>query len=95
MQMFKDDILESAILEELAQVGACSIEELNEMLPYYSWDQVSSVVERLTLQGTVTIKYLNSSRHFLSLSHSTGIAANPFSRSISFSPQPWVNKPLE
>jgi len=93
--MFKDDILESAILEELAQVSAYSIEELNERLPYYSWDQVSSVVERLTVQGTITIKHLGSSRYFLSLSLSTGIAANPFSRSHSLFPQPWVDKPLE
>ena len=93
--MFKEDILESAILEELAQVGACSIEELNERLPYYSWDQVSSVVDRLTLQGTITIKHLDSARYFLSLSHSTGIAANPFSRSISLFPQHGVDKPLE
>jgi hypothetical protein len=93
--MFKEDILESAILEELAQACACSIEDLNERLPYYSWKQVSSVVERLTLQGTITIKHLGSSRYFLSLSQSTGIAANPFSRSISLFPQPWVDKPLE
>ena len=93
--MFKEDILESAILEELAQVGASSIEELKERLPYYSFDQVSSVVERLMLQGAITIKHLGSSRYFLSLAHSTGIAANPFSRSISLFPQPWVDKPLE
>ncbi|HKP01564.1 MAG TPA: hypothetical protein VJU02_08025 [Nitrospiraceae bacterium] len=93
--MIKEDILESAILEELAQVGACSIEELNERLPYYSWDQVSSVVDRLMLQGTITMKHLGSSRYFLSLSHSTSISANPFSRSISLFPQQGVDKPLE
>jgi len=40
--------LESAILEELGKVGCCTIEELYERLPYYSWSQVFFVVDRLT-----------------------------------------------
>jgi hypothetical protein len=45
--MIQTDFLDSAILDELAQVGSCSLEELNERLPYYSWNQVFSAVERL------------------------------------------------
>jgi hypothetical protein len=54
--MFQRDNLELAILEELAQVGTCTIEELYQRLPYYSRGQVFSVLDRLTRQGIIIIK---------------------------------------
>ncbi|HEY6260616.1 MAG TPA: hypothetical protein VIW47_03415 [Nitrospiraceae bacterium] len=54
--MIQTDFLDSAILDELAQVGSCSLEELNERLPYYSWNQVFSAVERLKREGSVALK---------------------------------------
>ena len=54
--MIQTDFLESAILDELAQVSGCSLEELNERLPYYSWSQVLSAVQRLKQAGTVILK---------------------------------------
>jgi hypothetical protein len=54
--MIQTDFLDSDILDELAQVGSCSLEELNERLPYYSWNQVFSAVERLKREGSVALK---------------------------------------
>jgi hypothetical protein len=53
--MIQTDFLNSAILDELAQIRSCSLEELNERLPYYSWNQVFSAVERLKREGTVAL----------------------------------------
>ena len=65
--MHQTDSLESAIRQELAQVGTCTLEELNERLPYYSWVQVSSAVDRLNREGTVTLQRPDSSDYILSL----------------------------
>ena len=70
--MFRTDVLESTILEELAQVGTCTIEELYEKLPYYSWGQVFSVVDRFTLQGIIVLKHPAPSRYLLSLAPRLG-----------------------
>jgi len=65
--MFQRDILKSAILEQLAHIGTCTIEELYETLPFYSWGQVFSVVDRLTRQGTILLQHPAPSRYILSL----------------------------
>ena len=65
--MHQSDSLESAIRQELAQVGTCTLEELNERLPYYSWVQVSSAVDRLNREGTVTLQRPDSPDYILSL----------------------------
>ena len=65
--MLQTDTLESAIRQELARVGACTLEELNEKLPYYSWNQVFAAVDRLNREGTVTLQRPNSSDYILSL----------------------------
>ena len=44
--------IQSAIRLELTEVGTCTIEELSERLPYYSWNQVFSAADRLSRQGT-------------------------------------------
>ncbi|MBK5281532.1 MAG: hypothetical protein JJE16_05540 [Nitrospiraceae bacterium] len=65
--MLQTDALESAIRQELARVGACTLEELNERLPYSSWNQVFAAVDRLNRAGTVTLQRPNSSDYILSL----------------------------
>ena len=65
--MLRTDALESAIRQELAQVGACTLEELNERLPYSSWNQVFAAVDRLNRAGTVTLQRPDSSDYILSL----------------------------
>jgi hypothetical protein len=65
--MLRTDVLESAIRQELARVGTCTLEELNERLPYYSWNQVFSAVDRLNREGTVTLQRPDSSDYILSL----------------------------
>ena len=59
--MLQTDALESAIRQELARVGTCTLEELNERLPYYSWNQVFAAVDRRNREGTVTLQRPDSS----------------------------------
>ena len=65
--MLQTDTLESAILQELARVAAYTLEELNERLPYYSWNQVFSGVHRLNREGTVMLQRPDSLGYMLSL----------------------------
>ena len=65
--MRQTDPLESAIREELARVGTCTLEELNERLPDYSWNQVFFAVDRLNREGNVTLQRPDSSDYILSL----------------------------
>ena len=61
------DALEMAIFEELARVGSCSLEELNERLPSYSWNQVFSEVDRLSRKGAITLQRSRSFDYSISL----------------------------
>ena len=61
------DSLELAIRQELDRIGTCTLEELNERLPYSSWNQVFSAVDRLNRAGTVTLQRPDSSGYLLSL----------------------------
>jgi len=65
--MLRTDALESAIRQVLTRVGTCTLEELTERLPYYSWNQVFSAVDRLNREGTVTLQRPDSSDYILSL----------------------------
>lgn len=65
--LLRTDALESAIRQELARVGTWTLEELNERLPYYSWNQVFSVADRLNREGTVPLQRPDSSDYILSL----------------------------
>ena len=65
--MAQTDALESAIRSVLARVGTCALEELNERVPYYSWNQVFAAVNRLNRAGTVTLQRPDSSDYRLSL----------------------------
>jgi hypothetical protein len=53
--MIRTAFLDLAILDELAHVGSCSLEELNDRLPYYSWEQIFFAVERLKREGSVAL----------------------------------------
>ena len=65
--MLQTDTLESAIRQELARVGTCTLEELNERVPYSSWNQVFSAVDRLNRAGTITLQRPDSSGYLHSL----------------------------
>jgi hypothetical protein len=73
--MLQTDSLESAIRRELAQVGTCTLEELNEKLPYYSWNQVFAAVDRLNREGTVALQRPDSLEYTLSLAPSQSAEA--------------------
>lgn len=65
--MLQTDSLESAIRRELGRVGPCTLEELNERLPYYSWNEVFAAIDRLTREGIVTLQRPDSLGYTLSL----------------------------
>ena len=64
--MAQEASLESAISHQLARVGTCSRDELAALLPGYSWAHVFAAVDRLTREGTVTLKHDAPFRYLLS-----------------------------
>lgn len=59
--------LESAIQQQRSLVGTCSIGRLATRLPSYSCAQVFAKVDRLTREGTVTLRHPAPFRYLLSL----------------------------
>jgi len=59
--------VESAIHEQLARVGTCSLDELVILLPGHSWAQVFAAVDRLSREGTIALKHPAPFRYLLSL----------------------------
>jgi len=59
--------IESDIQQQLARAGTCSLDDLAALLPVYSWGQVFAAVDRLTREGTVTLKHAAPFRYLLSL----------------------------
>jgi hypothetical protein len=75
--MLRTDTLESATRQVLAQVGICTLEELNERLPYSSWNQLFAAVDRLTRDGIVTLQRPGSSGYLVSLAPHQPAKAGP------------------
>ena len=59
--------IESAIYQQLTLVGACTLDELADMLGGYSWCQVFTAVDRMTREGTVVLKHPTPFCYLLSL----------------------------
>jgi len=59
--------IELAIHQQLARAGTCSLDELAALLPGYSWAQFFSAVDRLTREGTVTLRHPTPFRYLLTL----------------------------
>lgn len=53
--------IESAILDDLSQAGPCSMDELVRRLPHFTWNQVFSVLDRLSRDGKL---HIQSKRRF-------------------------------
>jgi hypothetical protein len=60
-------LIESAIHQQLARAGTCSLDQLTTLLPGYSWGQVFAAVDRMTREGSVTLKHPAPFRYLLSL----------------------------
>ncbi len=65
--MAQVNAIESAIHQQLARAGTCSLDELAALLPGYSWAQVFAAVDRLTRQGTLALKHPAPFRYLLSI----------------------------
>ena len=59
--------IESAIRQQLARVGTCSLDDLAAQLPGYSWAQVFSAVDRLTREGALSLTHPGPFHYLLSL----------------------------
>ncbi len=49
-------IVDSVMCRKIAGVGTCTFDELVRRLPTYSWAQVFSAVDRLSRQGTLSVR---------------------------------------
>jgi hypothetical protein len=47
--------VDSVICREVTSLVSCTLDELAQRLPAYSWTQVFSAVDRLSRQGTLTV----------------------------------------
>ena len=47
--------IDSVICREMNSLVSCTVDELAQRLPAYSWAQVSAAVDRLSGQGTLTV----------------------------------------
>lgn len=47
--------VDSVICREVTSLVSCTLDDLAQRLPAYSWAQVFSAVDRLSRQGTLTI----------------------------------------
>ena len=59
--------IESAIHQQLARAGACSLDKLTALLPDNSWAQVFAPVNLLTRKGTVALTHPAPLRYLISL----------------------------
>jgi hypothetical protein len=48
--------VDSVICHEVTSLVSCTFDELVQRLPVYSWAQVFAAVDRLSRQGTVTVR---------------------------------------
>lgn len=47
----------SMVLDNLREQGACTIDELSIRLHNYTWNQVFSIVDRLSREGTLQLQH--------------------------------------
>ncbi|MBS0169804.1 MAG: hypothetical protein JSR62_05575 [Nitrospira sp.] len=59
--------IESAILQGLARRGPCTIDELIQRLPDYSWNQVFTTVDRLSRRSFLTLRHPTTFQYVVSL----------------------------
>ena len=59
--------VDSAIFHEVASLASCTVDELVQRLPTYSWAQVFAAVDRLSRQGTLRLSRASRFGYILSL----------------------------
>lgn len=58
---------DSVICDEVTRLGSCTLDELIQRLPDYSWAQVFAAVDRLSRRGTVTLSRATGFGYVLSI----------------------------
>lgn len=59
--------IDSAIFHEVTSLVSCTIDELVQRLPTYSWAQVFAAVDRLSRQGTLRLSRASRFGYVLSV----------------------------
>ena len=59
--------IDSAISHEVASLASCTLDELVQRLPTYSWAQVFVAVDRLSRQGTLRLSRASRFGYILSV----------------------------
>lgn len=59
--------IESAILQRLARRGPCTIDELTQRLPDYSWNQVFTSLDRLSRGSFLTLRRPSTFQYVVAL----------------------------
>lgn len=59
--------VDSAIFHEVTSLVSCTIDELVQRLPTYSWAQVFAAVDRLSRQGTLRLSRASRFGYVLSV----------------------------
>jgi hypothetical protein len=76
-----DHSIDSVICHEVTSLVSCTLDELIQRVPAYSWAQVFAAVDRLSRQGTLTLNRASRFGYVLSVSsvlplprlHKTGV----------------------
>ena len=62
-----DPSVDSAIFHEVTSLVSCTLDELVQRLPTYSWAHVLAAVDRLSLQGTLRLSRASRFGYILSV----------------------------
>jgi len=61
--------LEEAIVEKLLESGPCSLDEIVNHLPYFSWGEIFIAIDRMSIAGWVSLRQVGYSTYELALKH--------------------------
>lgn len=59
--------VEQAILDDLERRGPCTIDELLQRFPDFSWNQVFTSVDQLSRNGRLTLRHPTTFQYLVSL----------------------------
>ena len=61
--------IEEAIVEKLLESGPRALDEIVNHLPYFSWGEIFTAIDRMSIDGRVSLRQLGYSTYELALKH--------------------------
>ncbi len=68
--------VEHAILQDLERRGPCSIDELVQRFPDFSWNQIFSTVDQLSRSGRLTLRHPTTFQYLVFLNRQEDLSAS-------------------